>query len=326
MVKILTYTTDIPITMIGEMAGICYGTADITNHKKNFIRGIDCIRSRHGRTWEFPDIYMEISGYSARVIREFYTHIGGSPTRLQESTRYIDMTNFDYVVPPSIKTDEDKELYNIAISNIKETYNILKNKDVPKEDLAMLLPLGMETKIVVKMNLRTFVDMCSQRLCVRAYWEYRKLMKEIISALEFYSDEWKILSQKEKLFVSKCELSGFCTEKNGCGLYPKKKVLNIDYSDYLETLTYNDIKEKEERIEKTDEEEKQYKCMYCKDRGFIPHPGVKWVTICNAPDCQVGIKKNTKPVYPDEQKDTYIDGLSGRANYANERKMMINDE
>ena len=52
-----------------------------------------------------------------------------------------------------------------------ETYNILKNKDVPKEDLAMLLPLGMETKIVVKMNLRTFVDMCSQRLCVRAYWE-----------------------------------------------------------------------------------------------------------------------------------------------------------
>lgn len=26
------------------------------------------------------------------------------------------------------------------------------------------------------------------------------------------------------------------------------------------------------------------------------------------------------------QADTYIDGLSGRANYANERKMMINDE
>lgn len=313
MVKILTYTTDIPITMIGEMAGICYGTADIINHKKNFIRGIDCIRSRHGRTWEFPDIYMEISGYSARVIREFYTHIGGSPTRLQESTRYIDMTNFDYIVPPSIKTDEDKELYNIVISNIKETYNILKNKDVPKEDLAMLLPLGMETKIVVKMNLRTFVDMCSQRLCVRAYWEYRKLMKEIISALEFYSDEWKILSQKEKLFVSKCELSGFCTEKNGCGLYPKKEILNIDYSDYLNSLNYDDVKEKIK--EETDKEEKQYKCMYCKDSGSISHSGVKQTSICGF--CEKGKEKREN--FMTKQADTYINGLSGRANYAEER-------
>ena len=83
------FTCKEPITMIGTEAGVCWG-ADISDQKKNYRRGIDCLESEHGRTFEFPDAYMILDGYSARVIREWYTHIGGSPTRLQASTRYID--------------------------------------------------------------------------------------------------------------------------------------------------------------------------------------------------------------------------------------------
>ena len=37
------------------------------------------------------------------MIREWYTHIGGQPTRLQASTRYINYEHgFDYVTPASI--------------------------------------------------------------------------------------------------------------------------------------------------------------------------------------------------------------------------------
>ena len=90
---ILEYTTKTPLQMIGEMAGICWGS-DIEDQKKNYKRAIDCIESGHGRVIEFPDVYMELSGYSAKVIRELYTHIGGQPTRLQASTRYINYTNF----------------------------------------------------------------------------------------------------------------------------------------------------------------------------------------------------------------------------------------
>ena len=99
-VIIQEFTTKIPITMIGMQAGICYGT-DTTNNEKNYKRGIECLENNHGRTFEYPDIYAVIDGYSARTIREWYTHIGGSPTRLQESTRYIDYTKgdgFDYVL------------------------------------------------------------------------------------------------------------------------------------------------------------------------------------------------------------------------------------
>ena len=98
-VIILTDTTDIPITQMGELAGACWGS-DTSNYEKNYKRGLDCLRSNHGRVLECPQIYMEISDYSARVIREFYTHIGGMPTRLQESTRYVDSSNFKYIMPP----------------------------------------------------------------------------------------------------------------------------------------------------------------------------------------------------------------------------------
>ena len=94
-----------PISLIGKEAGVCY-RADTENDVKNFKRGLDCLKSNHGRTLEFPDIYIICEGYSARVMREWYTHIGGSPTRLQASTRYINYEQgFDYVTPPKIKND-----------------------------------------------------------------------------------------------------------------------------------------------------------------------------------------------------------------------------
>lgn len=101
-VTIQRFTYKNPISMIGEEAGVCWG-ADTSDPEKNYKRGLDCLENEHGRTFEFPDVYMILDGYSARVIREWYTHIGGAPTRLQASTRYIDYeSGFDYVTPPSI--------------------------------------------------------------------------------------------------------------------------------------------------------------------------------------------------------------------------------
>ena len=114
------YTYKKPITMIGVEAGICWG-ANTSNDEKNYLRGIDCLESGHGRTFEFPDVYLTLEGYSARVIREWYTHIGGLPTRLQASTRYIDYEHgFGYVTPPSIEGNpEAKKVYEDLMGHIK---------------------------------------------------------------------------------------------------------------------------------------------------------------------------------------------------------------
>lgn len=51
------YTTKNPITMIGEEAGTCWG-ADTNDDVKNYKRGLDCLSNEHGRTIEYPDVYM----------------------------------------------------------------------------------------------------------------------------------------------------------------------------------------------------------------------------------------------------------------------------
>ena len=218
-VTIQKHTTLNPIQLIGEEAGICYGS-DTSDLEKNYKRGLQNLKDGHGRTFEFPQVYMTIEGYSARFMRELYTHIGGAPTRLQASTRYINYDDFDVIFPKSLDTDRKKEIYNDAINQIRVSFRELLNLDVPKEDIANILPLGMESKMVWRTNLRNAVDMSHQRECSRAYWEFRDFMREFKQALSEYSDEWAILTKE--LFKPKCEVCGFCVEKFSCGRKPKK--------------------------------------------------------------------------------------------------------
>ena len=221
-VIILPETTKDPISLMGQRAGVCWGS-DITDPKKNYKRGLDCLESGHGRVLEFVNVEMVLDGYSARVIREWYTHLGGAPTRLQASTRYINYENFEYVVPKKVEKDpEARELYIKTMEEIAAACKTLENDfGIPREDAAMLLPLGMSTKIVDKRNLRNLIDMSHQRMCTRAYWEYRELFADICKALSDLSEEWAYLVKN--YFVPKCELAGYCPEKKSCGRMPKKE-------------------------------------------------------------------------------------------------------
>lgn len=218
-VTILTETTKNPLTLVGERAGVCWG-ADTGSPEKNRKRGVDCIESGHGRTLEFVNVEMVLDGYSARVIREWYTHIGGAPTRLQASTRYINYGKFEYIVPPEIEKNElVHDVYCTRMESIMDSIEWLEEHGVPREDVAMLLPLGMTTRIVDKRNLRNLIDMSRQRMCNRAYWEFRELFGDICDALANYSEEWAWVVSS--CFHEKCVELGFCPEKHGCGKYPK---------------------------------------------------------------------------------------------------------
>ena len=111
-VTILEETTKNPISLMGQRAGVCWG-ADVSNQEKNYKRGLDCMKSGHGRVLEYVNVEMIIDGYSARVIREWYTHIGGAPTRLQASTRYINYNDFSYTMPASVAKNDAALLYQM---------------------------------------------------------------------------------------------------------------------------------------------------------------------------------------------------------------------
>ena len=221
-IKILDWTMKDPLNCIGMCAGICWGT-DTSVTKKNVKRALSCIDDQHRRVEELPDVYVVIDGYSAKCVRELYTHSGGSPTRLQASTRYIDYTSadmIDVVVPHSVEKNQiAKIIWDTAIYNITKAMNDLKNLNIPNEDLTNLLPLAYSTKMVWKVNLRTLINFFNMRLCSRAYWEIRELCDDLKKELSNYSEEWKTLS---KLFTPRCEQLGYCPEKDSCGRKKKK--------------------------------------------------------------------------------------------------------
>ena len=220
-VIILPETPKKPLSLIGERAGICWN-ADVSDDEKNIKRGISCIDSGHGRTMEFVDVHMIIDGFSARVMREYYRHVGGLTPYLQASTRYIDYKDFDVIRPASIERNKEALVeFNMTVKNLRKSLEALKTLGVPNEDVANLLPLGMATKCIEKRNLRNLVDMSHVRKCSRAYHEYRlELFPAIENALKDYSDQWAWIV--DNLFKPKCEVFGYCDEKNSCGRMPRK--------------------------------------------------------------------------------------------------------
>lgn len=213
MIKVIDYTKK-PLTLMGEVASRCWDSTPSPQI------GIDCIESNHGRILEYPDITVEISDYSARCIRELYTHIIGT-SRTQQSTRYVNMNSFDYYIPDSIANNKQaKEIYDKCMANIMKSYSMLRELGTPKEDCANLLPLGSDTKVVLKINARAILHMAELRLCNRALKEYRELMNELLNTISNLDDEWaKIISYAKP----KCEILGYCNEKKSCGKYPQKE-------------------------------------------------------------------------------------------------------
>lgn len=230
-VIIKTVTPKKPLELIGEMIGPCYGS-DTSDSGKNKRRGINSIKDGHGRVLEYADVWFVLSGYSARCIRQFYTHIGGAPTRTQASTRYINEENFKYYIPPKIENCDKEWLldrYINTMNNIQDTYQILIDNGIPKEDAAGILPLNMTTTVSIRMNARTLMAFFEQRLCMRAYKEIRDLAKDLFNALSNYSEEWKELC--DMVMKCKCDKVGWCEEHFSCGKYPKKdevEVVRID--------------------------------------------------------------------------------------------------
>ena len=216
LIEIQLSTDSLPLSKIGRYAGICWNS-DTEDKSKNIERAKNCIKSGHGRVMEYVDIEFVLSGWSARCCRELFTHIGGGPTRLQESTRYVNCKNFGYYTPSM--SEEAKKVYDETMNGIKESYTKLLELGVSKEDAANVLPLGMHTKVVMKCNLRMLENFMNQRLCSRAYTEIRQFANMLKNELASISEEWKWIS--DNLFVPKCVKNGGCKEEKCCGRMPK---------------------------------------------------------------------------------------------------------
>ena len=80
------------------------------------------------------------------------------------------------------------------------------------------MPNACSTSMVVSTNLRELIHVANLRLCSRAQYEIRMLVKAMCEAL-VEQEPWL----KEYL-VPKCDKLGFCDEDKSCG---RRKKLDV---------------------------------------------------------------------------------------------------
>ena len=59
-VTILPQTLKQPLSFMGECAGPAYGSDTSNPEKKNYRRGLTCVKDGHGRMLEFCDVFLKL--------------------------------------------------------------------------------------------------------------------------------------------------------------------------------------------------------------------------------------------------------------------------
>ncbi len=222
IVKLISKTKD-ALNTIYLAAAVCYQSKNFDEllkaddkYKENLIEKV--VKKGHLSVIEHANFTFYVEGVSRVLTHQLVRHRIASFS--QQSQRYVDAENFGYVVPESLK---DNEEFKKKIDEIFETYFKLK-KEVKKEDARFILPNATTSRLIFTMNARQLLHFLSLRMCKRAQWEIRDLafkMKKILM------EQLPIVF---KFAHPKCVRYGKCTEGLNCGYYrkvPEEEVLYI---------------------------------------------------------------------------------------------------
>ena len=151
------------------------------NSAEKFIEML--IKNGHLSVLEHACATFLIKGGSRAFTHQLVRHRMASFT--QQSQRYVDESNFHYVVPPSIGENKKAlELFESFMENVKEVYAQLKSMGIRKEDARFVLPNAVESEIVMTANFREWRHVFMLRGDKAAQWEIRKIVIEIFKILK----------------------------------------------------------------------------------------------------------------------------------------------
>lgn len=198
----LIQATPNPIETIAQIASICYDS-DPSN-----ALGLVKHLYRNGHHSVFEHIYFtfKIEGISRACSHQLVRHRHCSFT--QRSQRYCSEDGFKVILPPSIEKDYPSECsYEHIVRNIDEAYAVLQNNSIPNEDARYILPNACETSLYLSCNLRELIHLANERLCLRAQWEIRDLVKAMVALVP---------TELHFMLVPKCKSGRIICHEN-CG-------------------------------------------------------------------------------------------------------------
>ena len=170
----LIQATPDPIETIAQIASICYDSdpKDPMKLVQHLYKG------GHHSVFEHIYFTFKIEGISRACSHQLVRHRHCSFT--QRSQRYCSEDGFEYVTPASIK---DASM-GIAMGRIEWWYQNCQVQGVPNEDARYLLPNACATSLYLSCNLRELIHMANERLCTRAQWEIRDLVKAMCELVD----------------------------------------------------------------------------------------------------------------------------------------------
>ena len=171
----LINSTPNPIDTIAKIASICYDS-----DPKNPL-GLTRHLYKNGHHSVFEHIYFtfKIEGISRACSHQLVRHRHCSFT--QRSQRYCEEDGFEYITPITVDTDA----FAGEMEYLRDTYgNLRVVQGVPNEDARYLLPNACTTELYLSCNLRELIHIANERLCTRAQWEIRKLVRNMISLVD----------------------------------------------------------------------------------------------------------------------------------------------
>ena len=174
MQVILTQSTPNPIETIAKIASICYDS----DPKDPMKLVKHCYRNGHHSVMEHIYFTFKIEGISRACSHQLVRHRHCSFT--QRSQRYCDENGFDYVMPDTVNAP----YFAADMITLQHWYEAYQCEGVPNEDARYILPNACATELYLSCNLRELIHMANERLCTRAQWEIRNLVKEMISLVD----------------------------------------------------------------------------------------------------------------------------------------------
>ena len=188
-----------------------------TDDEEKMLKLIErVVSSGHYSTIEHIQVTFAISNVSRACTHQLVRHRHMSFS--QKSQRYVkEKGQFDFIIPPTIERDPELiAKFEGFMAEISKLYCEFTEAGIPAEDARAVLPNAATTSIVASLNLREMIHLANLRLCSRAQYEIRTMIKLMCEAL-VAEEPWL-----KNYLVPKCERWGFCDEDKSCGRMPVK--------------------------------------------------------------------------------------------------------
>lgn len=191
MILKLKRITSNPIELIYDAYRICYAkdlnSIELKKHssidgKIDFIKPL--MANGHTSPLEHVNITFEISGVSRALLAQITRHRTASFN--VQSQRYVNATNFNYVIPSAIENNlKAKEEFIDFMNKSKDFYIYLQEEyGIKNEDSRAVLPNATDCNMIVTFDLHNFRNFYGLRSCKHAQEEIRLLAEKMMELVK----------------------------------------------------------------------------------------------------------------------------------------------